>query len=140
MLKINADRGLVGNAVKGIGVGTLANVADKKLLQGKLTAAGISLGQNINGKPVTLNLTDALTWFVISGMKLKLSTKELITIVSTIGIKKVFEAYDYIDPPQPLNLQDPRATNVTHGRQARESNQMPANTAPYAPVPVSGGW
>jgi len=110
-------------------------VADKKLLQGKLTAAGINLGQTLNGKPLTLNLTDALTWFVIGGMKLKLSSRELITIVSTIGVKKVFEAFDYIDPPTTLSTHDPRATNVSMARQQREQYVAPM----YGSAPSYGG-
>ena len=117
LIKVDSNKGLLGNAVRGIGVGTLANVADKKFLGGRLTAAGISLGQNINGKPVTLNATDALTWFAVSGFKLKVNTKELITIFSTLGAKKYFELMDYIDPPTPMASENPNATNVTMARQ-----------------------
>lgn len=132
LVKMDPTRGLLGDAVQGIGVGTLANVADKKLLQGKLTAAGVGLGQTINGKPLTINLTDALTWFIISKGKIRISSRELMTILGTIGVKKVFEAFDYIDPPTPLASADPRATNVTMARQNRE--QAPA--APrYAAMP-----
>jgi hypothetical protein len=98
---IDTTKGPFGAAVQGLGVGTLANVADKKLLQGKLTAYGIPLGaQTINGKPLTLNGTDALTYVAINGIKIP-SKGNIITTLITLGVKKYFEAYDYIDPPAP---------------------------------------
>lgn len=103
----NIDGGIIGNVVDGLGVGTLINVADKKFLGGKLTTTGFPLGgRTINGKPLTLNITDAATAFVVT--KGKFSTKYIVPIIAAVGVKKYFEAYDYIDPYQP-----PGVSNAT---------------------------
>lgn len=95
---VDVNKGLLGDAVKGIGAGTLVNVADKKFLGGRVTRLGIPLGRSINGKALTLNATDVLTYFVVSG-GLKVDKKHIGTGLATVGAKKIAELYDWIDPP-----------------------------------------
>lgn len=106
------SQGPVHYGVLGIGVGTLINVADKKFLAGRLTAAGLSLGRTLNGKPLTLNVTDAATLMSTTGLDLK--PRGLMTGGIVLGVKKVFEAFDYIDPPTPMLSGN--TTNVTERR------------------------
>ncbi len=98
---INVESGPIGDVVLGLGTGTLANVADKKLLKGKLTSMGIALGFSIAGKPVTLNLTDVLTYLAINKFSLKFTSKKIFATMVSLGAKKFFELNDYIDPPKP---------------------------------------
>lgn len=96
---VDTTTGIVGDAAQGLGIGTIWNVADKKFLGGKLTAMGVSLGQTVNGKPLCLNVTDALTYASVVGLKSPLAKGNLVKGAIAVGIKKVFEAFDYIDPP-----------------------------------------
>lgn len=127
------QKGIIGdivqNAVNGFGAGTFANLADKKLLKGKLSSLGFPLGQSINSKPITLNATDALTVAVVNGIKIP-KTKDFLAIGITLAIKKWAEAMDYIDPFEPMDLNDSNATNVTRGRHQRDgitATQQPQN-------------
>lgn len=95
---LNVSSGPASNVVKGLGVGTIANVIDKKFTGGMLTRYGIGFGQSINGKPLTVNVTDIVTYYATTG-GLKFSKKDLITGGIAIAAKKIGEAYDYIDPP-----------------------------------------
>lgn len=96
---VDTTQGYIGNAVQGLGIGTVWNVADKKFFNGKMTAMGVSIGQTLNAKPLCLNVTDALTYASVVGLSLKFDTKHLIAGAIAVGVKKVFEAFDYIDPP-----------------------------------------
>jgi hypothetical protein len=95
---LDVTKGPLAKGVTGLGVGTLANVADKKFLGGTLTRYGISLGKNVNGKPLTLNATDLLTYYATTG-GFKFSKKDLVSGAMVIGAKKIGELYDWIDPP-----------------------------------------
>ncbi len=124
---VNVESGPIGDVVLGLGTGTLANVADKKLLQGKLTGMGIGLGFSINGRLVTLNLTDVVTYLAINKFSLKFTTKKIFATLISLGAKKFFELNDYIDPPHPgeqptqeaplapLAQYNPNFGGLTHG-------------------------
>ena len=106
--------GLVNDAMLGLGVGTSVNVLDKRLLQGKMTAAGVSIGQTINAKPLCFNVTDLVTAMIVVGSPTNwMKTKGLMRAGVTIGIKKLFEAFDYIDPPIALR-QGTTTTNIVY--------------------------
>ena len=106
---VDTTSGIVGDAAQGLGIGTIWNVADKRLLSGRLTAMGVSIGQTLNGKPLCLNVTDALTYASVVGLKSPLAKGNLIKGAVAVGIKKVFEAFDYIDPPNPVFTQPANA-------------------------------
>lgn len=95
---LNIEKGPLAKPIKGLGTGTLVNIADKKFLGGRLTAIGVPLGKTLNGKPLNINATDVLTYFITTG-GLKVSKKDLISGIVTVGVKKVGEAFDWIDPP-----------------------------------------
>ena len=121
------SRGPVGmiakSTVYGFGGGTAINLFDKKVLKGKLTSLGANLPFNINAKPVNLNLTDAGALLIVNGLKVP-TPKTMIPMVIVIIIKKIGEAFDYIDPPSPMDPRDPNATNVTRARREREAPAM----------------
>jgi hypothetical protein len=99
------QKGVIGDAistgVKGLGGGALFNIADKKLAKGWFTQHGVKLGaQTINGKQLTLNLTDAGALLITNGLKVP-KTKDIIWMLAILGIKKYAEAYEYIDPWEP---------------------------------------
>lgn len=96
---VDTTTGVIGDAVQGIGIGTVWNVVDKRFAGGKMTATGVGLGFNINAKPVCLNVTDALTYGSVVGLKSPLAKGNLVKGLIALGAKKVFEAFDYIDPP-----------------------------------------
>lgn len=96
-LQRSVKSGIISDAVQGLGVGTIVNVIDKKALQGKLTAAGVSIGQTLNGKPLCLNVTDVITYMLIAGTSFKKGA--LMKGGISIAVKKFAEAFDYIDPP-----------------------------------------
>lgn len=112
--------GLIADAVQSLGTSTIVNVVDKKALQGKLTSAGVAIGQTINGKALTLNATDAIVLMATVGAPGNwLKKNGLMKAGITLAVKKVAEAFDYIDPPTPMDAANPNATNVTFGRIAR---------------------
>lgn len=132
------DKGMVADVVKGVGIGTLINVIDKKALGKRLTTAKVSIGQTLNGKPLDLNGTDVLTALATTGISF--TGSKLMTMGITLGSKKVFEAFDYIDPPQIGGTGI--GTNVTE-RRMREQMQAQMNTilaqqqTTHSTVPVS---
>ena len=121
------SRGPVGQILKGIvygaGGGTAANIFDKKLTQGKISAAGIQLGKTLNGKPLTLNGTDVVALAITNGIKMP-TRGSAIAMAVTLGIKKYFEAYDYIDPYEPMDQNDKNATNVTRANHRGKQPQF----------------
>lgn len=124
-------KGLVGDAVQSLGVSTIVNVVDKKALGGRLTTAGVNIGQTLNGKALSLNATDAITLMAVVGSPGNWMKKNgMLKAAITLGVKKFAEAFDYIDPPTPLAAADPNATNVTLARQRREMEVSP----------MIGGW
>ena len=114
----------MANAVQSLGTATIINVADKKALGGKLTNLAFPLmGQTLGGKPLSLNATDAIFWLANVGPTIKKGA--LVKGLTGLAIKKFAEAFDYIDPPFPLNTNDPNATNVTLARQQRAMAAAP---------------
>ena len=92
--------GIVNDAMLSLGVGTTVNVIDKKALQGKMTAAGVSIGQTLNGKPLCVNVTDLITVMLVVGSPTNWTKKSgMIKAAVCFGVKKFAEAFDYIDPP-----------------------------------------
>ena len=116
--------GIVNDAMLGVGVGTTVNVIDKKLLQGKMTAAGISIGQTLNAKPLCINVTDLVTLMLVVGSPTNWTKKSgLIRAGVTFATKKVFEAFDYIDPPSSSNAAGTSTTNIVYSRSTPTQNQ-----------------
>lgn len=114
--------GYLNDAFMGLGVGTTVNVIDKKLLQGKMTAAGLSIGQTLNGKPLCLNVTDLVTGMLVVGSPKNITKKSgLIRVAITLAAKKIGEAFDYIDPP--INLPSGQTTtSIVYPRSTTSTN------------------
>lgn len=99
---VDTTGGLVGDAAQGTGIGLAYNVIDKKFIGGKLTATGFNITNvNVNGvsKPICLNVTDALTYASVVGLKSPLAKGALISGLVAVGAKKFFETWGYMDPP-----------------------------------------
>lgn len=104
---VDTTTGFIGDSAQGIGIGTGWNVLDKKFGGGRLTAAGVKIPflPMVNGKEVCLNLTDALTYGSVVGLKNPLNKNNLIRGLISVGAKKFFELNDWIDPPNPVFTQ-----------------------------------
>ena len=98
-----SSRGPVGMifdiALKGFGAGATANIIDKELLGGRMTATGVTLPFNLGTNPVRLNLTDLFYALIVNGAKIP-TKKSLITFLAGLGLKKVAESRNWIDPPE----------------------------------------
>lgn len=91
-------KGFVGDRAVALGVKTIYNWADKRFLNGRLTSMGVSLGQTLNGQPLSINVTDGLLALTLTGIQT--STKGLIDMGANFGVTKAAEAFDIIDPPR----------------------------------------
>ena len=131
---VDTTGGLIGDAAQGTGIGLFYNVADKKLLQGKLTSLGVTLTNiNVAGtpKPVCLNVTDALTYASVVGLKSPFAKGALISGLVAIGAKKAMEIWGYMDPPTGASSFYP---TVNQNVGALPAPITVAPTAMYSPV------
>jgi len=99
---VDTTTGIIGDAAQGTGIGLTYNVIDKKFLRGKMTSLGLNITSvNVGGtqKQVCLNVTDALTYASVVGLKSPLGKGNLIKGVVAVGAKKFFETWGYMDPP-----------------------------------------
>ena len=112
------------SVVFGLGGGAAADIFDKQATKGALTRAGIPLGKTLNGKPLTLNATDAAALVLVNGIKIP-TVKTVIPMVIVLGIKKWAESKDLIDPYEALPAGHPDATNVTNARNREKQPAIP---------------
>ena len=75
------------------------NVFDKEVLQGKMTSIGVPLPFSLGGAPVRLNLTDFAFVLLVNGLKIP-KGKGIFTLLAKIGLKKLGEGKQWIDPPE----------------------------------------
>jgi hypothetical protein len=99
---VDTTGGIIGDAAQGIGIGLGYNVIDKKFLNGKMTALGVNITSvTVAGaqKQICLNVTDALTYASVVGLKFNFKKGDLIKGLAAIGAKKFMETWGYMDPP-----------------------------------------
>ena len=100
-----SSRGALGMisefARDGLGIAALVNVADKEVLQGKMTSIGYTLPFTLPGTsaPMRFNLTDVVWWWAVNGLKVP-KGKGVLKTFAKLGLKKIAESKNWIDPPQ----------------------------------------
>lgn len=100
-----SSRGALGKladvAIKGLGGGAAVNVADKVILQGRMTGIGVTLPFTLPGMtaPLRFNLTDVAYFWLINGLKVP-KGRGALWVLAGLGLKKVGEGKGWIDPPE----------------------------------------
>lgn len=99
-----SSRGALGTisefARDGLGIAALVNVADKELLNGRMTGMGYALPFTLPGTsaPLRFNVTDLVWFWAVNGLKIPKGKGTLKTLAK-LGIKKIAESKNWIDPP-----------------------------------------
>lgn len=99
---VDTTTGIIGDAAQGTGIGLAYNVIDKKFLNGKMTALGVNITKvKVAGvdTQICLNVTDALTYASVVGLKFGFKKGDLLKGLAAVGAKKFFETWGYMDPP-----------------------------------------
>ena len=100
-----SSRGALGKvsdlARDGLGIAALVNVADKVALNGRLTGMGYTLPFTLPGTsaPMRFNMTDVVWFWAVNGLKVP-KGKGTIWTLAKLGLKKVAESKNWIDPPE----------------------------------------
>ena len=100
-----SSRGALGTisefARDGLGIAALVNVADKELLNGRMTGMGYTLPFTLPGTsaPLRFNVTDLVWFWAVNGLKVPKGKGTLKTLAK-LGLKKVAESKQWIDPPE----------------------------------------
>lgn len=134
---VDTTTGIIGDAAQGTGIGLAYNVIDKKFINGRLTAAGVTLTNvTVNGtaKPLCLNATDALTYASVVGLKSPFAKGALVSGLIAIGAKKFFELWGYMDPPTGASSFNP-TVNPPFNYQTASVSQSPSMGFAYSGRP-----
>lgn len=129
------NTGMVGDALKSLGIKTGINYVDKRFLGGKLTSTGLSIGKSLNGKPLSLNATDLI--FALGTTGVTTSSSKLVPLAVNFAVVKSAEAFDVIDPPT-VGLPE-GWTNITARRAVEQAKkelieQQAIDTIPTVPA------